>query len=305
MPKVPSKLTKLPKIGRSSRRDNPEAVMSIGDHLRELRDRLVIAAVAVFIGSIIGYFLYEPAYRLLTAPIEEANANGANLSVNFGTVLSSFDLKLKMSIWLGVLVSSPVWMYEFWAYVGPGMTRKERMYAWAYGSVGLVLFLSGCGLGIWVMPRAVVILTNFILALSSSSGVMDVSDYFSFVLRLVLVFGAAFLLPELLVALNRLGLMKGTTMLKGWRWAVLGIFTFMAFANPLPDPWSMIFMALPITGLYFLACFMSVQHDKRVARRRAEEDAQLDAALASPGPQLPPSSSDPLTEPDTTDRSTS
>ena len=64
-------------------------------------------------------------------------------------------------------------------------------------------------------------------------------------------------------------------------------------------------MALPITGLYFLACFMSVQHDKRVARRRAEEDAQLDAALASPGPQLPPSSSDPLTEPDTTDRSTS
>ena len=98
------------------------------------------------------------------------------------------------------------------------------------------------------------------------------------------MFGIAFLLPELLVALNRLGLMRGTTMLKGWRWAVVGIFTFMAFANPLPDPWSMIFMALPITGLYFLACFMSIQHDKRVERRRARLDAELDAALAEPSP---------------------
>lgn len=69
-------------------------------------------------------------------------------------------------------------------------------------------------------------------------------------------------------------------MLKGWRWAVVAIFIFMAFANPLPDPWSMIFMAVPITGLYFLACFMSIQHDKRVARRRAREEAELDAALA-------------------------
>ena len=105
-------------------------------------------------------------------------------------------------------------------------------------------------------------------------------------MRLVLVFGIAFLLPELLVALNRLGLMKGTTMLKGWRWAVLLIFTFMAFANPLPDPWSMIFMALPITGLYFLACFLSIRHDKHVAKRRAEEDAALDAALAPKAPAL-------------------
>ena len=200
--------------------------------------------------------------------------------MNFPTILSSFDLRLRMSLWTGVLLSSPLWMYEFWAYVGPGMTRREKAYTWAFGMAGLALFACGCALGMWIMPHAVQILTGFIPDWGSSTGIIDASTYLSFYLRLVLVFGAAFLLPEILVALNRLGLMKGRTMLKGWRWAVVAIFIFMAFANPLPDPWSMIFMAVPITGLYFLACFMSIQHDKRVARRRAREEAELDAALA-------------------------
>ncbi len=69
-------------------------------------------------------------------------------------------------------------------------------------------------------------------------------------------------------------------MLKGWRWAIVGIVTFMAIANPLPDPWSMVFMSVPIAGLYFLACFISITHDKRVERKRAELDAELEAALA-------------------------
>ena len=278
----------LPKISKTSRRDNPEARMSIGDHLRELRNRLFISALAVLIMAIVGYMVYEPVFSFITRPINAANANGANLTLNFDTILASFDMKLKVSIWLGVFFASPVWMYEFWAFVGPGMTKKEKVYAWAYGTVGLLLFLAGAALGIWIMPHAVAILTSFIPT-GPTAGIIGAGLYLSFVMRLVLVFGIAFLLPELLVALNRLGLMKGTTMLKGWRWAVLLIFTFMAFANPLPDPWSMIFMALPITGLYFLACFLSIRHDKHVAKRRAEEDAALDAALAPKAPALPAS----------------
>ena len=271
-------MPRLPKIRR--RRDNPEAIMSIGDHLRELRNRLFISAIGVLVMAVVGYMIYRPIYNIITYPINQANANGADLKVNFPTILASFDLRLRISIWVGVLLASPLWMYEFWAYVGPGMTRREKAYTWAFGVTGLVLFLSGCALGMWIMPHAVQILTNFIPDWGSSAGIIDSSTYLSFYLRLILVFGAAFLLPELLVALNRLGLVKGRTLLKGWRWAVVGIFTFMAFANPLPDPWSMIFMALPITGLYFLACFMSIQHDKRVERRRAKLDAELEAALA-------------------------
>ena len=274
-------MPRLPKIRR--RRDNPEAIMSIGDHLRELRNRLFISAIGVLVMAVVGYMIYRPIYNIITYPINQANANGADLKVNFPTILASFDLRLRISIWVGVLLASPLWMYEFWAYVGPGMTRREKAYTWAFGVTGLVLFLSGCALGMWIMPHAVQILTNFIPDLGSSAGIIDSSTYLSFYLRLILVFGAAFLLPELLVALNRLGLVKGRTLLKGWRWAVVGIFTFMA------DPWSMIFMALPITGLYFLACFMSIQHDKRVERRRAKLDAELDAALAEPSAPSAPS----------------
>lgn len=272
----------MPKLPGSKRRENPEAVMSLGDHLREARDRAIKSALAIFIGAIVGYLIYDPLFEFIARPITVANANGANLSINFSTILSSFDLRLRISIWAGVVLASPIWLYQFWAYVAPGMTRKERAYAWAFGGVGAVLFLSGVALGMWIMPHAAQILTGFIPSLASTSGVMDASTYLSFYLRLVLVFGIAFLLPELMVALNRLGLLKGETMLKGWRWAVLLIFTFMAFANPLPDPWSMILMALPITGLYFLACWISIRHDKAVARKRAKLDAELDAALAEP-----------------------
>ena len=270
-------MPKLPRIKRSRRKDNPEARMSIGDHLRELRNRLFISALGVLVMSVVGYLLYDQAFSLITRPIDAANARGANLILNFDTVLSSFDMRLKVSIWLGVLFSAPLWMYEFWAFVGPGMTRKEKAYTWVYGVVGLLLFSAGAVLGMWIMPHAVSILTSFIPS-GPTGGFINAGVYLAFVMRLVLVFGIAFLLPELLVALNMLGLMKGTTMLKGWRWAVVAIFTFMAFANPLPDPWSM--MALPITGLYFLACFISIRHDKRVEKKRAELDAELEAALA-------------------------
>ena len=272
-------MPKLPRIKRSRRRDNPEARMSIGDHLRELRQRLFVSAAGVMVMTVVGYLVYERAFALITRPIEQANAKGAHLTLNFDTILASFDMRLKVSIWLGVLFSAPLWMYEFWAFVGPGMTRREKAYTWAYGVVWLLLFSAGAVLGMWIMPHAVAILTSFIPS-GPTAGLINAGVYLSFVMRLVLVFGIAFLLPELLVALNMLGLMQGKTMLKGWRWAIVGIVTFMAIVNPMPDPWSMIFMALPITGLYFLACFISITHDKRVEKKRAELDAELEAALA-------------------------
>ena len=207
-------MPKLPRIKRSRRRDNPEARMSIGDHLRELRNRLFISALGILVMSVVGYVLYEQAFSLITRPIEAANARGANLTLNFDTILASFDMRLKVSIWLGVLFSAPLWMYEFWAFVGPGMTRKEKAYTWAYGVVGLLLFSAGAALGMWIMPHAVAILTSFIPS-GPTAGLINAGVYLAFVMRLVLVFGIAFLLPELLVALNMLGLMQGKTMLKG------------------------------------------------------------------------------------------
>lgn len=274
-------MVKLPRVSKARRKDNPEAVMSIGDHLREARNRLFISAIGVVVGSVVGYLLYDRVFKLIMYPITVARRNGHDVTINFDTVLSSFDLKIRVSLWLGVILTSPLWMYEFWAYVGPGMTRKEKRYTWVFGVAGLLLFAAGVALGVLILPHAVSILVGFMP--TDAAGYLQYSSYFSFVMRIILVFGVAFLLPELLVALNRLGLVKGRTMLAGWRWAVLAIFTFMAIANPLPDPWSMILMAIPICGLYFGACWISMYHDKAVARRRAKRDAELDAALAGDG----------------------
>ncbi|AYD89790.1 twin-arginine translocase subunit TatC [Actinomyces sp. 2119] len=273
-------MPKLPRVSMARRKDNPEARMSVGEHLRELRNRLIISVIGILVGAVVGYLAYEWAFSIIAYPIENANARGADLAINFNTVLGSFDMRIRVSLWLGLILSSPLWMYEFWAFVGPGMTRREKMYTWAYGLAGLLLFAAGVGVGVFILPHAVWILTGFIPSFVTATGLIDASLYLSFVMRLVLVFGLAFLLPELMVALNQLGLVRGRTLLKGWRWAVVGIFALMAVANPLPDPWSMIFMALPICGLYFLACFIAVHHDKRVERRRARLDAELDAALA-------------------------
>ncbi|SPT54016.1 Sec-independent protein translocase protein TatCy [Actinomyces bovis] len=271
----------LPKVALTKKRkNNPEARMAIGDHLRELRNRAFISAIAVLICSVVGYFLSDWAYTVITQPIVEANKHGRNLVMNFETVMSSFDLKLRLSIWLGVLLSAPIWTYEFWAFVAPGMTSKEKRFVWGYGIAALLLFTAGVALGIYIIPHAVIVLTSFMPDADAVAGVMSVSTYLSFVMRIVLAFGAAFLLPEIMVGLNQLGLMKGRTMLKGWRWAVVAIVIFMAIVNPLPDPWSVIFMSIPITGLYFGACGISIQHDKRLAKRLAAEDAALEAALA-------------------------
>ena len=99
----------MPRISVTRRKDNPEAVMSIGDHLRELRNRLVISALGILIGAVVGYVIYKPVYNLITLPITQANANGGDLKVNFPTILSSFDLRLRMSLWTGVLLSRPRW----------------------------------------------------------------------------------------------------------------------------------------------------------------------------------------------------
>ncbi|WP_303324784.1 twin-arginine translocase subunit TatC [Actinomyces radicidentis] len=272
----------MPQVSKVDRKTNPEGVMSIGDHLRELRHRLLIAVGAILVGAVVGYFFSTQAINLLQSPLEAVRATGRTVNLNFDTLTGAFDLRLRVSLWLGLLGTSPIWIYQLWAYMAPGMTRKEKRYAWGYGIASVLLFASGVALGILIMPHAVLILMDFLP--TTTSGLLQYSYYFSFVMRLLLVFGIAFLLPELLVALNQLGILKGRTMLKGWRWAVVFIFAFMAVANPLPDPWSMILMALPICGLYFGACWLSIRHDKRQEKKRARLDAELDAALSTPKP---------------------
>lgn len=266
---------------------DPEGRMALSDHFRELRNRLAICAVALLLGTIAGWFLYEPVLAWLQRPFDEAEWTGVEPTLNFTTVGGALDLKLKVSAFIGIVLTSPIFLYQLWRFITPGLHRNERRYALGFVSASIPLFLVGAGMGYFVLLRAVPILLEF--TPTGAVNYIPATVYFTFVTRLVLVFGIAFLLPVVLVALNMVGILSASTMLTGWRWVVLAIFVFTAVTVPTPDPWTMIFMALPICALYFLAVGISALNDKRRARKDGEwsdEDAApIEGASSIGGPE--------------------
>jgi sec-independent protein translocase protein TatC len=264
----------------ASRRSNPEGRMPLREHLRELRSRLVKSALAVIAGSVVGWFLYDPLLAELTAPIRRVAAEGGRIAeLNFPQVASSFDLKLKISIWLGLIVASPVWIYQLWAFITPGLTRKERRYAFAFVGTAVPLFLGGMWLAWRFIPNAVRFLTSF--TPEGGANIIVAQDYLGFVTRLMLGFGLAFLLPVVLVGLNMAGLMRGRAMLKAWRWVTVLCMAFAAMVTPTPDVTAMFMLALPMLALFAVAIALSMLNDRRRAQREALS-AGLDDDTASP-----------------------
>lgn len=293
----------MARIAGSRKEKNPEARMALGDHLRELRRRVILAVVGILIGAIIGWIFYNPVtigpvsvfglftigplytpgiFATLQAPIAAIQGmDDDNLAaLNFQGIGTAFDMQLRIALFAGVLISSPWWIYQAFAFVTPGLTRKEKQYTYGFLGAAVPLFFAGAAVAWSVLPRAMEILIAEFTP-EDTQNLIAADVYLKFVMQFVLAFGIAFLLPLVMVALNFLGIVKGETWLRGWRWAIVGIFTFCAFATPNPEPTAMIFMALPIVGLYFIAVLVCHLHDKRVAKRRAEEDAELAASSGS------------------------
>lgn len=166
--------------------------MALKEHLREARNRLFKSALAVLAGTVAGFFLYEPVLEALGAPIVAINEqDGRTASLNFDTAASPFDLLIQVSIFLGVVLSSPVWLYQLWAFITPGLKTGERRTALGFIVVAVPLFLTGIYLAWLILPNAVRVLTDF--TPDQFSNLISVTVYFAFVLRLMLAFGIAFL----------------------------------------------------------------------------------------------------------------
>jgi sec-independent protein translocase protein TatC len=259
--------------------------MALAEHLRELRKRFILAAIGVLLGGILGWVFYRPVtigtfhfegvFDLLQQPIEMLQADRPELvSLNFQGIGTAFDMQIRISLFTGILLSSPWWIYQVLAFITPGLTRQEKQYTFGFLGAAVPLFATGALLAWSVLPKALeVLIADF--TPDNTTNLLAADVYLKFVMQIVLAFGIAFLLPLIMVALNFMNVVKGSTWLKGWRWAIIGIFTFCAFATPNPEPTAMLFMALPIVGLYFIAVLICHLHDKRVAKRRAEEDAEL------------------------------
>lgn len=252
----------LTRTRRPVRPVRPDQKVPLRVHLLELRKRLILVGLGLVVGAAAGWSVYEPVFAALQSPLLQLVDDREGLiAVNFSGVATSLDMRVKVSLFLGVMISSPWWIYQLWAFINPGLTRRERLYAVAFTGSAVPLFLAGAFLASRVVPDAVALLTHF--TPDGAANLIDAHQYLSFVMRVILGFGIAFLVPVVMVALNVAGLVEGRTLARGWRWAVLSAFVFSAIMTPTPDAITMIAMALPICGLYAAAVGICVLRDRR------------------------------------------
>ncbi|MCQ2000768.1 twin-arginine translocase subunit TatC [Arthrobacter zhaoxinii] len=268
---------------RKGRKSNPEGRMALKEHLREFRNRLFKSGIAVVLGTVGGFFLYLPVFEALTQPLLDAgNSDGRFTTINFEGVATPFDQMIQVSVFIGLLVSSPVWLYQAWAFVTPGLKRKERRAALGFLSAAVPLFIGGVYLAWLILPNAVRVLTEF--TPEGGSNVITASVYLAFVLRLLLAFGIAFLIPVFLVGLNLAGLLTGRTIIKYWRITVFLICLFAAMAAPGADALSMFYLAAPLLALFSLAVGICLINDRRRLRKQAAREAAVEAEVDTATP---------------------
>jgi sec-independent protein translocase protein TatC len=240
--------------------------MSLSGHLKELRNRLFWSALFIVGGSIGGWFMFDVVFNELQRPIVELAAQpGSNATINFPTVVSAFDVRLQVSIFLGVLMSAPVWLYNLWAFVTPGLKKRERRYTIGFVLASVPLFIGGTALAWASLPTFVVVLVGF--TPDGAANVINASEYILFTIRILLVFGLAFVLPVALVMLNFAGVITAQNIIKSWRMAVFISAVVGAIATPVAEPMAMFLLMVPLLILYFLAAGVAYLHDKRVAKK--------------------------------------
>ncbi|WP_405494698.1 twin-arginine translocase subunit TatC [Streptomyces sp. NBC_00096] len=264
-----------------------EGRMPLVEHLRELRNRLLKSVLAVLVITIVAAVFYKDLIAFMLKPMLDSvgcidgvvsQRNGrpcADMTVN--GLIAPFSIVLKVSLSAGVVLSTPVWLYQLWAFVAPGLHNHEKKYAVGFVAVGAPLFGAGAVLAYKILPQTAVILLEF--TPDNARNLLPVDDYLDLVTRMVVVFGLAFELPLLLILLNITGVLTAKRLASWWRAMVLGITIFAAFATPTGDPLTMMSLAAPIIALYFIALLLCWLNDRR--RARGNPDADLDDDEAS------------------------
>jgi sec-independent protein translocase protein TatC len=259
--------------------------MSLREHLRELRKRLTISAIAIVSGMVVAWIFYDEIFGFLRQPIDEvvkqAQDRGADIRLVLGGVLDAFSLQIKISLVSGMVITSPIWLLQVWRFVTPGLYKKEKLWSYLFVAIAAPLFVAGAFLAYSVLPVGLQLLFGF-----TPEGVgnyVPVDRYLTFYLRMVLVFGVGFLIPLFLVVLNFVGLLEAKTIISKWRLVVLLVFLFAAIATPTGDPINMTFLAAPILALIAVAAGIAWLNDKRRARKGGKiNTTQLSDDEASP-----------------------
>jgi sec-independent protein translocase protein TatC len=269
------------------RERDPEGRMSVIDHLRELRRRVVVALLIVAAGAVVGWIFYDPILRFLEHPYCSVPARhrfpgteGGGCRLIYNQVLAGFTTRLKVSFIAGAVLTGPLWLYQIWAFVTPGLRKNERKYTLWFIAASTVLFAAGVALAYVVLAKGLRVLLS--VAGSGTQALLTVDSYLSFLTLMLIVFGASFELPLVVAMANVAGVLPARWLRKSQRVAIFLIFLFAAVATPTTDPFTMCAMALPMVVLFEGAVLFAVVHDRRKARRTAEAEQAEDAGIDVP-----------------------
>lgn len=303
-----------PRLRKGKKRD-PEGVMSIVEHIQELRSRLLKAMAAIAIGAIVGFMWYQTSFTLgpWKLPFSSATVGPAHVmslgellkepycqlpaEQRFGGTIDGdcrllstapfemFMLRMKVGAIAGLVLSAPFWLYQVWAYITPGLVKKERRFTLYVVSAATALFTAGAVIAYFVISYGL----EFLLQIASDSSISALTgtEYFNFILGLIVVFGVSFELPLFIIMLNIAGVLRYETMKDKRRLIILLLFIFAAFMTPGQDPYSMIAMAVSLTVLMEFAIQFTRINDRRRAKERPEwldlDDEQSSGPISASG----------------------
>ncbi|GAB2454416.1 twin-arginine translocase subunit TatC [Nocardioides hungaricus] len=241
--------------------------MALSDHLRELRARILKVALTLIVALVVALFFYEQLFDFVYGPYEDAKESlpkGATLATTSGAG-GGLMLYLKLCGFTALIGTSPIWLYQIWAFVLPGLHPSERRWSYVFLAVAGPLFAAGVVLGFLTLPKGLEVLIG--LNPDVITNILDFNDYLQFFFRTLLVFGLAFEIPVFVIMLNRAGVVKGRTLARYRHWIIIAIFVFAAVATPSTDPFTMTFMAVPMVLLYLVSEVIARMNDNRRARR--------------------------------------
>jgi sec-independent protein translocase protein TatC len=255
----------------------PDGRMALSDHLRELRARIIRSTLVLLIAVIAMFFFYDHLYQLVLDPYTKAAAQidpDTKTEPVINGVTSGLMFQLKLCALAGVLVSSPYWLYQIWAFIVPGLHASERKWSRIFAAIAGPLFFLGAAVGYYVLPKAISVLLDF--TPKGVTNLVEFQDFFSFISRMMLIFGIAFEIPLFVIMLNLAGVVSGRALGKYRPWIIIGTFVFAAVGTPSTDPFSMLFLAIPMLVLFLLAEVIARLVDRTRGRGRTSTDRWAD-----------------------------
>lgn len=270
--------------GKPVKPSGPGGQMALADHFRELRARLLKGVLAIVVATIASFFFYEELLDLIAGPYYDAvkmlgTEDAKKTDLYISGIGGALMIQLKLCALSGLVISSPVWLYQIWAFLLPGLRQSERKWTMVFVAIAGPLFGAGIALGYYVLPKGIQVLISF--TPDGMQNLNDFNDFFSFITRMLLVFGVSLEIPFFVVLLNLAGVISGKALGRYRPWIVLGTFVFAAVATPSTDPFSMIMLAVPMLLLFLLSEVIARIVDARRGRA-AGAGAEWDDDVASP-----------------------